>query len=227
MGKIDVVTAYVLRTKALLHFNGTNGSADATDETGRVWTPHGSYQLYTADKKFGSASSIYDGVGDYIDTPDHADFDVGSGDFTVDFWFKTSSNNQYIFGQGNSTATASSISIYGFINSSHQARITIVSGSTSYTATFTASVVDDTVWHHFAGIRSGNNLYCAIDGVFSPATDVTGVTVNNSANKFSIGRMGEYTSNNYTFLIDEFRFTKGFARWTSGFTVPAVEHAVD
>ena len=75
-------------TKALLHFNGSDTSTTFTDESGKTWTGAVTAQLDTAQKKFGTASLLLDGDSDYISTPDHADFDVGSGDFTIDFWVR-------------------------------------------------------------------------------------------------------------------------------------------
>lgn len=75
-------------TKALLHFNGIDTSTTFRDESGKTWTGGGTAQLDTAQKKLGTASLLLDGNSDYISTPDHADFDVGSGDFTIDFWVR-------------------------------------------------------------------------------------------------------------------------------------------
>ena len=68
-------------------------------------------------------------------------------------------------------------------------------------------------------------LYVAIDGTLGPATDVTGVTVNNSAYKIAIGRYGENGSAYMNGWIDEFRFSKGIARWTTNFTPPTSAYA--
>jgi hypothetical protein len=73
------------------------------------------------------------------------------------------------------------------------------------------------------GVRNGNTLYLFLDGVSQGTRDVTGVTVNNSFQKMVIGRMGGYPQ--YTNgWIDEFRFSKGIARWTSNFTPPVSEY---
>ena len=48
---------------ALLHFDG-----DLVDETGRVWTQHGSAIVSTIDPKFGSSSLSVPGTSGYIQT---------------------------------------------------------------------------------------------------------------------------------------------------------------
>ena len=38
-------------------------------------------------KKFGTASGLFNGTGDYLTIPNHADFNL-NGDFTIDFWVR-------------------------------------------------------------------------------------------------------------------------------------------
>lgn len=79
-------------TVSLLHMNGVDGSTTFTDESGKSWTAKGNAQIDTAGSRFGGASALFDGSGDYMELPDHEDFNVGSGDFTVDFWFRKNAN---------------------------------------------------------------------------------------------------------------------------------------
>ena len=58
-------------TKSLLHFNGSDGSTTITDESGKTWTAYDNAQIDTAQSKFGGASMLLDGVGDYIKTTDY------------------------------------------------------------------------------------------------------------------------------------------------------------
>ena len=53
-----------------------------------VWTAVGNAQIDTARIRFRrTASLLLDGTGDWVTTPDHADFTLGSSDFTIDCWF--------------------------------------------------------------------------------------------------------------------------------------------
>ncbi len=57
--------------------NGADGSTTFTDSaTGgsHTWTAYGNAQIDTAQNKFGGASGLFDGSGDYIDTPDSPDW---------------------------------------------------------------------------------------------------------------------------------------------------------
>jgi hypothetical protein len=98
--------------KALLHFDGANGSQVFDDELGNVWTAHNHAQLSDGEIKFGLSSGLFDGVDDYIEATVPA---MGSGDFTYESWifvtalpphpyyagiFSTIGPNWYGFGVG-------------------------------------------------------------------------------------------------------------------------------
>lgn len=216
-------------TKALLHMDGSDGSTTFTDESGKTWTANGNAQIDTAQSKFGGASGLFDGSGDYIDTPDHADFNVGSDNFTIDCWFKKAANNvtYCLFGQCDSAATDTTVS---FVLKANQDG----AGNHPYCAVYTGSTVKDITssvavtdggWHHIAMVRNGNTMTLYLDGTSVGTVDITGVTVNNSANKPTIGRVGELSAQFYNGWIDEFRFSKGIARWTANFTPPTSAYA--
>jgi hypothetical protein len=82
-------------TKVLLHFDGTDAATTFTDSntggSAKTWTAIGNAQIDTAAFKFSTASGLFDGTGDGISTPDHADFTLGSGNFTIDCWFNCTS----------------------------------------------------------------------------------------------------------------------------------------
>lgn len=209
-------------TKSLLHFDGSDASTTFIDESGKTWTAVAGAQLDTAFKKFGVSSLLLGTANDVISTPDSEDFNVGSGNFTVDFWFKTPAGDKYMFGQANTGG--GDRAFHGYMYSDGRVGFRIQSGTTVYIVNHTTTGGADNNWHHYAGIRNGNNLYVAIDGVLSSATDVTGVTANNSSSLMVIGQGGEYAGSPYTGWIDEFRFSKGIARWTANFTPPTIPY---
>lgn len=77
-------------TKLLLHCDGTDGSTTFSDNgvTGHTVTANGNAQIDTAQSKFGNASGLFDGTGDYLTIPDHADWNFGTGNFTIDAWIR-------------------------------------------------------------------------------------------------------------------------------------------
>lgn len=200
-------------TLSLLHMNGSNGSTTFTDSATSpvlTWTAHGS-TLSTSAPKFGSANGSFASSGsNYIDTTDNAIFTLGSGDFDFSLWVKrnTTGTDQYVFAQMNSSATASTKSVYlDFMSGNNKIEAAVVSGSTAFTATSSQAITDTTTWHWVHFWRSGNTLSCNIDGVAGTSANVTGVTVNDSTNNFAIGRPGEVNTLYFDGSIDEFMFS--------------------
>lgn len=76
-------------TKLLLHTDGTDGSTTFTDSSlsPKTISVFGNAQVDTAQSKFGGASALFDGTGDYL-TGSSADFAFGTNDFTIDFWMR-------------------------------------------------------------------------------------------------------------------------------------------
>lgn len=212
-------------TKILLHADGADAATTFTDTnaggSAHTWTAAGNAQIDTAQYKFGGASGLFDGTGDIVTTPDSADFTLGSGDFTVDFWFNVNGGagtNRSAFGQSDNTGTAG-FSIFGGLTTANRMRVGASANGTSFgiaditgTSTFTT-----TGWHHCAFVRSGSTFYLFIDGV-QEGTATSATAVNNSASGWGFGSLGEYASGTWNGWLDEFRLSVGVARWTAAFT---------
>lgn len=80
--------------------DGSEGSTTFTDSSTSAHTviPNGNAKITGLADEFKEAM-YFDGSGDYLSVADSADWDFGSGDFTVDFWFKktgTESEGRFI-----------------------------------------------------------------------------------------------------------------------------------
>lgn len=216
-------------TKSLLHFNGANGVPVFTDEMGKIWSTTfsgGNANISTGSYEFGGSSVVFNGVG-CIDTPDSPDFAFGNGDFTIDFWTRraTTGAQIYLFGQTGAAIVLSSASIYAYFQSDNRIFVSVSDGSSFYGISATNAIAETTTWHHIAIVRSGTTLYLFIDGINNGTAATLGsAALNDSPNRFAIGRAGEFTSSPYTGWIDEFRISKGIARWTANFTPPTAEY---
>jgi len=76
----------------LCRFDGGNGSAIFTDEAGHAMTATGNAQISTAQNRFGGASGVFDGTGDWIDVAASTDFSWGRGDFCIEGWAYLAAN---------------------------------------------------------------------------------------------------------------------------------------
>jgi hypothetical protein len=206
-------------TKALLLGEGTNNGTVITDASGKTWTANGNAVTSTAQYKYGTSSLYFDGAGDYVDTPDHDDFDLSILDFTVQFWVKKAVDGVqlYTVGQLDSSGTNSTRSIQIEFNSANKL-ISSYGYSSSIKSIYSTGIVTVAMgWTHLAFIRNGNTITQYINGIADGVADVTGITLNNSSNKMTIGRAGEYTGETFNGYIDSFEFSKGIARYTTNF----------
>ena len=218
-------------TKILLHFNGSDAGTTITDDnaggSAHTWTANGNANTDIGIVKFGTAALLCDGSGDYVTTSDHSDFTLGSGDWTVDFWFYVSGGlgtNRRAFGQVNSANTIAGTAILGGLNTSNQISMVASVGSNNFNVVSSSTFIA-VGWHHAAFVRTSNTLKLFIDGVQEGGDVAITGTVNNVSSDWSVGRRGEVTANPWNGSIDEFRLSVGIARWTSNFTPPTDEYS--
>ena len=207
-------------TVSLLHFDGSNDSTTITDETGKVWTPQADAKLKTAVKAYGSASLYLDGTGDYISTPDSDDFYLGTGNWTIEWCmyptvFSTDKTHgicgQYVDNNNFWCITFYQTIIY----------IELMVGGVS-NCNYSLNVspyVSSGSWHHIAVVRQGTDIGLYIDGIARTLTPTTAVSTNEFTNMsapLTIGfddRFNRY----YQGYLDEFRISKGVARYNAKF----------
>lgn len=222
-------------TKLYLRANGTDASTTFPDYSGtsHTVTAQADAQVDTAQSKFGGASLLLDGTGDYLSVPDSSEWHLGSGDFTIDFWVRFNS----LPGAG------VTVVIVGQIDTGGNQRSFSVSyvGSTGLRVAFSddgtpasgAEIQDwswtpsTSTWYHVAITRSGNTLRAFIDGTeLSSSKDITGVSAFNSTAPLTVGAF--LVAGSPTFFLngwlDEVRLVKNTAVWTANFTAPTREY---
>jgi concanavalin A-like lectin/glucanase superfamily protein len=215
-------------TKILLHMDGANAGTSFPDaaKPSRAWTAGGTGVTSTVAQKFGSASLNCGAVTGWIDTPDDADFTLGAGDFTADCWFNVqggAGTSRQLFGQVDSGNFVGNMSISAILLTTNSLRFNACQGTT-LVSTFGVATITAAGWHHFAAVRSGGTLMQFLDGVLENSVAISG-SVNDSAFKFAVGRLGEVVVSGWNGFIDEFRLSVGIARWTANFTPPAAPYS--
>jgi len=213
---------------ALLHMDGTDGSTTFTDESGkRTITVGGSAQIDTAQSKFGGASGLFaNATQDYLRFDGHADWQFGSGDFTVEFWVRKSANGgagayRRLF-QTRDGDTYSALTLAdnraGSGNLSFSAGTTGTSSDLVSDADLGALALD--TWTHFAVERFGVNITVYKDGDSAGNWNIgSSVLAWNSAWQPVLGGQSG-TNRSFDGWIEESRVTKGFARYKGAFTPP-------
>lgn len=214
-------------TKVLLHGNGTDASTTITDSnaggSAHTWTAAGNAQIDTAQSKFGGASILCDGTGDWVSASDSADFTLGSA-FTIDCWVRPAVDGSAlnIAGQGNNAASAatSSFQLSRTVGNKIQAQIS--NGSAFTTVTGTTNIVAG-AWYHVAMVLSGGTFTLFVNGVSEGTPQTFAGSVNDSSNDLRVGAGGEVTTTPWNGWIDEFRLSSA-ARWTGTFAPPTNEY---
>lgn len=203
----------------LCGFNGADAATSFTDESSaaRVATFVGNAQLDTADSKWGSASLLLDGSGDYVTFPNNTALSVATGDLTIEAWVKiTASKTHTITGKRDASGaeehtfqiSAGGLLIGSFFDASAVLSMTGV------------TVIPLNTWTHVALTRVGTTGYLHVNGHMDATATQSGTPATNTG-VFYVGRDGFNSSRDFQGWIDEVRFTKGTARYgATDFVVP-------
>ena len=204
-------------TKSLLHFDGSLG-----DEANKVWTAYGNAGVSDAQSKFGGYSCYFDGNQDYL-TAEFTELAGYAGDVTIECWFKLAgtptgtayNTSYYIFSGGTLTANPG---IDFAIGNTH-----IWFNQTDYVVRLLSGAWTPNLnWNHVAVTRYGNVWNLWLNGT-SIASATSSISITSTLSTACIGRCeppGGETGGSYNGYIDEFRVSKGIARWTADFTPP-------
>ena len=179
---------------------------------------------------FGGGSVLFDGSGDCLTVADNADFEFGSGNFTLEAFINYTGNP----GSGNSTYAIFSKWNNQDSNKGFILRITNVGsgeklqffhssdGSSNNIATANTTLSPGT-WYHIAFVRNGSTGTFYINGVPDSTTHNMGSnSIRNTTVPFRIGANldGGAIDQEFNGLISNVRVIKGTALYTSNFTAP-------
>jgi hypothetical protein len=174
----------------------------------------GDAQIDTTTKKYGTGSMEFDGTGDWLLMAHNPDQQLGTGNFTIEFWVYLATgdigSNRGLVAKGTSTT--------GFLVSLNTTEKVVFTFTTS---TITSSgAITTNAWNHIAVVREGtgsNQTKIYIGGT----NDGTG-TVSTDFNQTSVMYVGcnRTAGDPMKGFIDDLRITKGVARYTAAFTPP-------
>lgn len=197
---------YFANVVALLHMDGSNGGTTFTDVKGHTFTPT-AVTTSTAQAKFGTASASFSGGATLASS--HADFVLGTGDFTLEFFMNLASvsTTQVISAPG-SYGAGSGFQLYVAAGALYLYSGGAVADTSGY-ATLSANT-----WQHVAIVRASAVPKIFVGGALQ---SVGGSWGNNLSDNVASLALTGWALTGY---IDEFRLTKGVARYSSTFTPP-------
>jgi len=213
----------IANTSLLCNF--TNGQIlDSTSKN--VLETLGDAKISTAQSKWGGSSIAFDGTGDYLSVPTKYNFTLGSGDFTLEFWFRLNTVNSG--GVDSNTPCLLTIGwswgVYGpLLLLQANSGITVYAstdGSTwAINSVVTTSALSANTWYHYAMVRSGTSVKYYLNGVASATTSTLSGSLMSTSTNTTIGASSTGAGNLNGYMQD-IRVTK-YARYTTNFTPPS------
>ena len=218
----------------LLHMNGTDGGTSFVDNgfygysVGASGAPFNTATTSTAQSKFGGSSGLFSHSGAKALRVDLAGnispYVMGSGDFTLETWLylnnmPSGEDYPYSYWLSSWGVHLNAIGCDWYIGSSLMSISVNVNGDFQVRA---AHGITTGQWYHLAVSRHGNNYRGFVDGVQIGSTIVSSTNPTNPTEGYiSIG-VAEPNDNGAIMdgYMQDFRITKGLARYTANFTPP-------
>lgn len=200
----------------LLHLD-----SDFSDQTGKCTVTNTNGTISSTQSKFGGASANFNKTA-YVVATNNTGLQFGTGDFTIEGWIYLStkeSTGNVLFSKRANPAGAKGLVLYidpttGYVEVRAGDSNTVDSWNVVISS---GSVLSLTTWHHLAVCRSSNNYYAFVDGNQIGSTVNWSGTLDSDSYNLWIG-YSDGTASGLNGYIDEFRVTKGVARYTSNFT---------
>lgn len=203
-----------------LNFNSTTTTDSALNP--QTWTPTGSLTINTTTKKFGNSSLYISTAGQYLYAPSSNRFNMGGRNpFTAELWVNpndVSGIKPYLSFRENNVVCPIIVAQTGSNLSIHIGNAALnaweVQNFVSSTTYFIAGS-----WTHIAVVGTGTELWFYINGV-----PVFGWPQPNwSPTSYPLIIGGDPWWAWSTGYIDEFRFTRGVARYSNAFNLATSE----
>lgn len=186
----------------------------------------GNASINTSVKKYGNTSLYFDGTGDHLYAPWNPGLELGSGNFTIEFWAYISGGNalycwstDWHYGMTFNYGGASSNRV-GIWASSNGSSWNIFNADGGGNGISTGTITLNT-WTHVALVRNGSTWTLYLNGTSAWTGTSSATIVTRSSDTFRIGgpwpNSGPAAFNGY---MDDFRITNGIARYTANFTPP-------
>ena len=203
---------------------------DLTDMKNNFMTKNGSAAISATQSMFGGYSLYIPSNGSSVSCPASSAFNLGVNNFTIEFWMRldslpAASAYQFICSQRTNYNSNESFTfgLYGDAGGT-----LLILELTDNTTRANVSVPYSTVawaantWYHIAVTRSGTALRSFVNGALATSSTVSASWgVGASTATFVLGDLTPTASSTpLKGYLDDFRITKGFARYTAPFTAP-------
>jgi hypothetical protein len=164
----------------------------------------------------GNSYQFSTSTNSYLSFPASADWAMGTGDFTVEWFSRQTSLTQFqrVFTVGDYPAIDFGVSIEG-------GTFYYWSGGDVDFEYSSASAVVTNTWYHFAVVRQSGTTRVYRNGVQLGSAVTNTDNINDTTTNFIVGNTNTFATNAaFVGAITNFRLVKGLAVYTGAFTVP-------
>lgn len=195
-------------TRALWHFDELTGSIvnDAAGGNNGL-----AYGTSIVPGRFGNARSFNGAAGDYVHIPSDSSLDFGNASFTIDVWFKTTTDYGMLIRRGMAPLPGYNLSIYQGRIGCQIGNRTDSSWPDTVLTIITPAKFNDGAWHLATMVRDRVNKKLSLyaDGVLAAPPIDDNITFPITCNRpLTIGRWeSDAVPDFYTGSIDEVRLT--------------------
>lgn len=202
----------------LMHGNEVNSSTVFREETGRTITATGGVSIDRSNSVFGKGSIYFDGLGSYLETAITPSLNLGSEDFTIEFWIypePPAANSLNVILDYRPDSRSGNFLTLQYL-STGIFRITYQGNNR-----LSLKALNFNVWNHVVLQRRNNLAYLFINGSKDRDGILMQVNFLSTANRLLIGsgafsRQGENIEGN----LEDLRITKGIAIYSGNFHPP-------
>jgi len=213
---------YSANTKLLIHAGeaDTTAGTDIIDSaSGHTITAVANAQVDTAYSRMGTGSVMFDGTGDGLSLDDHADWNLGTGAFTIHMHTRFGA-----IGGVTRTLFSQYVDVNNYVQLSYSGtgfNFYIKASEVFLLSMYAPATITEGQWYHVAVIRGwggvASSFAITLEGR-SIKTATADITSPDLAAVMQIGLVA--AANSMIGHIDEFTWVKGEAVWVADFTPP-------
>lgn len=212
-------TAPLSSSGAALHIKGTDASIIDKSQGANLKLV-GSTTGSTTQVKFANTKSMYfDASGDYISISDNEAYGFGTDDWTIETWLYCTKTGGFNAIFDTRVGTGTEAGSFG-LGMHTTGRVQMYSNATSPAQfLYPSSTLSFNTWQHLAVVKNSGTTTMYFNGTAASLTYSDSRNYG-SSQPVQIGK-DDTTSNYFGGYMQDFRITKGLARYTGNFTPPS------
>ena len=179
----------------------------------------------STEGNFYEGSYSFDGTTDYIDVDASSEFDLGTGDFTVELWMRSwvdSADTYYRRIYMTDGPTGNAAGNFQLTIEPSTGKINLWDGAASGGLNLLGTTnVANNQWNHIAAVRSGGTLKGYVNGTQETSGSYSvAISPNSGSPRPRLGNFsGSGGTGDYNGFIQDLRVYKGVAKYTDNFLV--------